>query len=272
MRLARNILLNLSLVAAGFVFAIGDLAAQDAPILERVMTSDTLRVGMSGNQPPFNFRNRSGAMAGMDYELATLLAGAMGVELRIVTKPFGQLRAALKAGEVDAVISGMAITAQRARDMLFVGPYMVSGKSILTNSRALAAIDEAEDINRANLKLAALEGSTSQEFIERYVPEAQLTTVEDYEEAVQMVINDTVDALVADMPICVLAVLRYPDRGLVTLAELLTIEPIGVAVPANDLMFRSLIQNYMDGPAGLGILEELRSMWFDDGSWIATLP
>jgi len=270
MRVARKVLLGI--VAAAWVFTAGDLAAQDAPVLDRVMQSDTLRVGMSGNQPPFNFRNRSGTMAGMDYDLATLLARAMGVELRVLTMPFGQLRAAVKAGEVDVVISGMAITADRARDVLFVGPYMVSGKSILTNSRALAAAHEAQDINRANLKLAALQGSTSQEFVERYVPEAQLVTVDDYDEAVQMVLNDTVDALVADMPICILSVLRYPDRGLATLTEPLTVEPIGVAVPANDFMFRSLVQNYMDGLAGLGVLEELRKKWFEDGSWVATLP
>jgi polar amino acid transport system substrate-binding protein len=264
--------LVLSLFILVFALTVSDLAAQDAPVLDRVMETQTLRVGMSGNQPPFNFRNRSGAMAGLDVDLATLLAGAMGVELSIVNKPFGQLRAALEAGEVDMVISGMAITAERARDALFVGPYMVSGKSILTNSRALAAAEEAVDINQADLKLAALAGSTSQAFIERYVPEAQLVAVDDYDEAVQMVIDDTVDALVADMPICVLSVLRYPDRGLATLTEPLTIEPIGIAVPANDLMFRSLVQNYLDGLAGLGAVEELQSKWFADGSWIATLP
>lgn len=266
----RNIVLGL--VAAVFALSVGDLAAQDAPVLDRVMQTETLRVGMSGNQPPFNFHNRSGAMAGMEVDLATLLAQAMGVELSIVTKPFGQLRAALEAGEVDMVMSGMAITAERARDALFVGPYMVSGKSILTNSRALAAAEEAVDINRADLKLAALAGSTSQIFIETYVPEAQLITVDDYDEAVQMVIDDAVDALVADMPICVLSVLRYPDRGLATLTEPLTIEPIGIAVPANDLMFRSLVQNYLDGLAGLGAVEALQSKWFEDGSWVATLP
>jgi hypothetical protein len=70
MRPARKVLLGI--IAAAWALTAGDLAAQDAPILDRVMQSDTLRVGMSGNQPPFNFRNRSGTMAGMDYELATL--------------------------------------------------------------------------------------------------------------------------------------------------------------------------------------------------------
>ncbi len=266
-------MLGLGLVVATLVLAVGQtLSAQEAPVLDRIVQSSTLRVGMSGNQPPFNVSNRSGNLMGMDVDLANLLAGAMGVELSIVTKPFGQLRSALKAGEIDMVISGMTITADRAREMLFVGPYIVSGKSLLTNSRALAAVDEAGDINAANFKLAALEGSTSQTFVQRFVPKAQLIIVADYDEAVQMVLNDEVDALVADMPICVLSLLRYPDRELVTLTQPMTIEPIAVAVPASDPAFRSLVQNYMSAFAGMGVLEELQKKWFEDGSWVASLP
>ena len=259
-------------VVAFALTATPDLAAQDAPVLDRVTQSGTLRVGMSGNQPPFNFRDRSGTMAGMEVELAALLAQAMQVELSIVTRPFGQLRAALEAGEIDVIMSGMAITTERAREMLFVGPHMISGKSILTNSRALAAADEASDINQPNFKLVALAGSTSQRFVERNVPEAELITVDDYDEAVQMVLNDEVDAMVADLAICILSLLRYPDRGLATLTDPLTIEPIGIAVPPHDLLFRSLVQNYIEAFTGLGVVEELRLQWFEDDSWITTLP
>ena len=264
----------LSVLTAACVMAAGadHLAAQEAPVLDRVTSSSVLRVGMSGNQPPFNFRNRSGKLAGMEVQLAGLLAEAMGVELEIVTKPFGQLRGALKAGEVDMVMSGMTITAKRAREMFFVGPYLVSGKSILTNSRALAAAEEAGDIDRADVKLAALEGSTSQDFIEEHLTKAQLVKVDDYDEAVQMVLDDRVDALVADFPICVLSVLRYPDRGLVTLDEPLTIEPIGIAVPPNDHLFYGLVRNYLDAFAGLGVLDELHRTWLEDSAWIVTLP
>ena len=81
---------------------------------------------------------------------------------------------ALEGGEVDLVISGMTITAARSRKVSFVGPYVISGKSILTNSKALAAAREAGEINRADLKLAALAGSTSEEFIQKVAPEATL--------------------------------------------------------------------------------------------------
>lgn len=269
-------MIKIKALVGGCLVALGAFAtpvvAQDGATLDRVVTNSELRVGMSGNQPPFNMRSRTGSLIGLEVELANILAAAMNVELEIVTKPFGDLMAALEAGEVDMVISGMAITPARARRASFVGPYMLSGKSILTNSTALAAADSADDINRRNLKLAALENSTSQAFIERHAPDAQFVPIKDYDAGVQMVMNDEVDALVADMPITLLSILRFPDAGLVTLAEPLTIEPIGIAVPKMDNSFKSLVQNYIDTLEGTGILDALRQKWLEDGSWIPALP
>ena len=262
---ALGLLMGLAVGASG-------LAAQDGATLNRVVANQVLRVGMSGAQPPFNMRGRTDSLMGLEVDLAKILASAMQVELKIVTKPFSQLMAALAAGEVDMVISGMAITPGRAQTAGFVGPYMLSGKSILTNSTALAAIDSSDDINRRNLKLAALENSTSEAFIKRHAPQAQFVPIQDYDAGVQMVLNDEVDALVADMPITLLSLMRYPDAGLATLSQPLTIEPIGIAVPAADHRFQSLVQNYLDTLEGTGILEALRAKWLEDGSWVAALP
>lgn len=176
---------------------------------------------------------KSGELIGLDVDLAKMLAGAFGVEAKFVTKPFPQLLAALKASEVDIVVSGMAITAERSIDVTFVGPYLLTGNSILTNSRTLAAIENAGEINRANIKLAALANSTSQRFVERALPEAKLITTQDYDTAVNMVLNDEVDALVADMSVCLLSMLRFPGKGLATLNQPLALEPAGIAMLPN---------------------------------------
>ena len=262
-----------SLIVGGALAAAVPAAAQDGATLDRVVTNGELRVGMSGNQAPFNMKSRTGSMIGLEVDMANLLAAAMQVELTIVNKPFGQLMGALESGEVDMVISGMAITPARAQSAAFVGPYMLSGKSILAKATSpLGTADSPDDINQASIKLAALENSTSQSFIERYVPNAQLVAVADYDAAVQMVLNDEVDALVADQPITLLSILRDPDAGLGTLEEPMTIEPIGIAVPADDRRFAGLVQNYVDALEGTGILEVLRRKWLEDGSWIAALP
>ena len=182
-------LVALGLLALSALAVSTPAAAQDGATLNRVVANGELRVGMSGNQAPFNMMSRTGSLMGLEVDLANILAAAMQVELTIVTKPFGQLLAALDAGEVDMVISGVAITPERAQSAAFVGPYMLSGKSILTNSTALAAADSVDDINRRNLKLAALENSTSQAFIERWVPDAQFVPIQDYDAGVQMVLR-----------------------------------------------------------------------------------
>ena len=71
-----------------------------------------------------------------------------GLELEIVQQPFGQLLGALKKGKVDMVMSGVDITAARTKDFLFVGPYLLSGKSLVTTSKALAGAETVDDINR----------------------------------------------------------------------------------------------------------------------------
>lgn len=251
------------------------LAAGDAtasPVLSRIVKSGELRVGMSGNQPPLNVKSRSGEIIGLEVDLAMLLADSMGVTVKLVTKPFSELLGALKAGEVDLVMSGMTITPERNLEAAFVGPYFVSGKSILTKSAKLAAIDEKSGIDDSSISLAALKASTSQRFVEVLVPKATLVTVEDYDEGVKLVLDDKVDALVADYPICVLSVLRHPDHGLATLASPLTIEPIGIALPANDALLVNLVQNYLAALQGTGALDALRARWFEDASWLDQLP
>lgn len=252
--------------------ALSTVQAAEAPVLERILKSGELRVGLTGNQPPYNAKSRTGELIGLDVELAKMLAGAFGVEAKFVTKPFPELLTALKASEVDIVMSGMAITAERSVDVTFVGPYLLTGNSILTNSKTLAAIKNAGEINRANIKLAALESSTSQRFVERNLPEAQLTTTKDYDTAVNMVLNDEVDALVADMSVCMLSMLRYPGKGLATLNQPLALEPAGIAMLPKDHQLKNLIENYIKAFEGTGLLEQLRKKWLEDGSWIAALP
>jgi polar amino acid transport system substrate-binding protein len=249
-----------------------DVAAQDSPVLDRIVETATLRVGMSGAQPPFNMKSRDGAPMGLEVDLANALATAMKVELQIVQKPFADLIPALESGDVDMVLSGMTITANRSRSVSFIGPYVVSGKSILTKSANLAAAQEAGDLNEADIRLVTLRNSTSEEFVRMHLPQAQLSMADSYDEAIEMLRADQTGALVADMPICLLTVMRYPNEGFATLNQPLTLEPIGIAVPANDAQFLNLVRNYVTALEGTGILQALRQQWLEDGAWIAAMP
>ena len=240
--------------------------------LARIVKAGELRVGLSANQPPLNVRSKAGDIIGLEADLARLLAGSMGVKVKFVVKNFSDLIPALGKGEIDVAMSGITITPERNLDVAFVGPYFVSGKSLLTKSSSLAESDETADIDSADVTLAALESSTSQRFVEVLVPKAKLKTVADYDAGVAAVREDKVDAFVADFPICVLSVLRYGGEGLVTLAAPLTVEPIGIALPPDDFLFVNLVDNYLNSLEATGALERLRREWFENGAWLADLP
>ncbi len=246
--------------------------AADSPVIDRILSTGVLKVGMSGNQAPMNAKNKDGQLMGLEVDLANMLAAAMEVEAKFVVKPFPELLPALRSGEVDIVMSGMTITAKRTADVSFVGPYMLSGKSILTKSTLLAAADNAEDINEEHLTITALKDSTSQSFAEQYLPKATLVTSDDYDAAVKMVIDGQADVLVADMPICVTSVLKYPEADLVTLSQPLTVEPFGIAIPATDAQLLNLLENYLRTLEEMEVLEDLKRKWLDNGSWVSTLP
>jgi polar amino acid transport system substrate-binding protein len=240
--------------------------------LESIRATGVLRVGMTGKQPPFNVRTRSGAIIGLDADLANALADTIGVRAEFVELDFNQLISALEEGQVDMVISELTMTPGRNSRVAFAGPYFISGKAILTKSATLARANEAEDINRPGITLTALSGSTSEDFVRELVPSARLIATTDHQQAAQLVIDDEADAMVADLPTCVVTELRNPDAGLSTLASPLSYEPLGIALPADDPLLLNLVQNYMYLLEGTGLMDQLRAKWFSDPSWLSELP
>ncbi len=137
------------------------LYPQEGKVLSRVLKRGELRVGTTGNQPPFSVKTKDGDLIGYEIELATLLANAMNVRLTFVEKPFSELLPALENNEVDIVMSGMTITPERNLKCAFIGPYIISGTSILVKTSRLPMLDELGEINQPTVKIAVLKGSTS---------------------------------------------------------------------------------------------------------------
>ncbi len=258
-------------VIALFVFAV-TLPVQAGDTLDRVVDFKVLKVGMSADQPPLNTYNREGQLMGYDVDLARALATAMRARLEIKVLPFGELLEALAKDEVDAVISGMSITPQRSQTVSFVGPYMMSGKSLLTRNSVLAGVESASDFDRPDVKLVALKNSTSAEFARSTAPNAQLREIDHYDDGVKLVIDGEADAMIADLTICLLTVLRNPDAGLTTLPRPITVDPIGIAINRDDPEFYNLLDNYLEAYTRSGLLTKLREKWFESNDWVKALP
>ncbi len=203
------------------VFAAG-LSACVTTTIQRVAEKGDLIVGAAANMPPLNMTTKDGKIIGYEIDLARLIAGALGVSLKLAPMPFSELLPALEDGTVDMVISGMTITPEWNLKFAFVGPYFISGKSVLSKKATIKLATDANKLNRSDTSLAGLENSTSERFVKDFLPRANLFTVKSYDDGVKMVLDDKVEALIADYPITIVSVFRYPNRGLVSLVTPVT--------------------------------------------------
>ena len=96
--------------------------AQDAPAVWEVGTEPAF--------PPFEMKDDSGNLVGFDIELMTAMGEAAGREVRFITLPFDGLIPALQSRTIDAAISGMTVTAERAQTIDFTRPYFKAGLAI----------------------------------------------------------------------------------------------------------------------------------------------
>jgi polar amino acid transport system substrate-binding protein len=239
--------------------------------MDSILKKGELLVGITGTQPPLNATNKDGKIIGYDADIARLIAMNMGVKVKFSTMPFAKLLPALKAGKVDMVLSSMTMTLERNREVAFVGPYYISGKGIITKTQTISTLQQAEGLNNPEFKVAALKNSTSQSFVEEAAPKAQLVPTKSYDEALDMLLKDKINVIVADYPYCAFAAFRYQDKGLVAGQSKFTFEPLGIAVPEDALLINWL-GNFISMFEASGQLKNLNEKWFQDGSWIKELP
>jgi polar amino acid transport system substrate-binding protein len=239
--------------------------------MDRILERGELLVGTTANQPPLTAKSKEGEIIGLDADLARLIALNMGVQVKFVTMPFAELLPALQAGKVDMILSSMSMIPGRNLKVAFIGPYFVSGKGILTKTKTIAALQEPAGLNNPSFRVAALSNSTSQKMVEENAPKAKLVTAKSYDEAMELLLGDKVDVMVADYPFCALTAYRYRDKGLTAGQARLTYEPLGIAMP-EDALLMNWVQNFLIMLNGSGELKRISEYWMNDGSWVKMLP
>jgi len=240
--------------------------ASPTSALDQIQKKGELVVGTSGDMPPLNMTTKDGEIIGLEPDIAKLIADGMGVKLRFEKMPFSKLLKALESGKVDIILSEMTITSKRNLKVAFVGPYFISGKSVLAKQEKINSIKNINDLNNAQTTITALKGSTSQLLVQNKIPNAKFIPAENYDEEV---INGKVDALVAGYPICLVSTHRYPKQNLSAVFPPFTYEPIGIAMPPNDPQLINWFENFITTLNGSGKLKKLIKKWFhSESSWI----
>ena len=132
------LVLGAALLAAGLVAPTGSRAQAQQPVIPQMwdtkeqlkkpdLTSiQRLRFLTTTDFPPFNFLDDGGKLSGFHIDLARAICGVLDIADRcqIQAMPWSDLEGALDRHEGEAIIAGLAITAQTRGKYAFTRPYL----------------------------------------------------------------------------------------------------------------------------------------------------
>ncbi len=148
---------------------------------------------------------------GYDVMIAKKICEANGWELELIQSDWDSLVPGVQTGTFDAVIAGQSMTAERAEQVDFAGPYFYA--TIVCLTKAGSPFAEAKSI--ADLAGGSCTAQIATIWYDQCLPQitgADIKPASETAPAMLMALEtDTVDFVCTDMPTAQGAVAAYPD-------------------------------------------------------------
>ena len=157
------------LIAAGLAGLIALAAAAQADVLDDIKKRGTLIVGVKPDYKPFGFRDPSGALIGLEPDLAADVAKKLGVKLELVPVISANRMEFLNQGKIDLMIATMSDKPERRKVVQVIEPlYYSDAVNILL--RKDAPVKSWDDIK--GKKLCGTTGAFyNKDIAQKYGPE-----------------------------------------------------------------------------------------------------
>ncbi len=168
-------------------------------MLANILKSGVLRVGTTGDYPPFSFIDKtSGEYSGIDIDLARNLASSLEVELQFIDTSWPGLMADLAANKYDVGMSGISRTLLRQRTAFFSDAYSTGGKTPIARCDAVAALNSLIKIDQSSVRLIVNPGGTNEMFVRKHINHAQIIVYPDNTRIFDQLIERHADVMITD--------------------------------------------------------------------------
>lgn len=209
------------------------LGAASADKLDEIKAAGKLVVGANVLFPPYEFywTNPETGMeeyAGFDMALAAGLANELGVELVIADQDFAGLVTALRNGDMDCVISGMAIRADRLEVIDFSVPYFSGTQIMVVRAEDAETLTTVEAM--AGKKVGAQTGSLQAGILEEQFAASEQMLMDKIPLMVLDLINGELDGLLLTDTVAMQYINVYPGKMVISEVPVVYDNTAGVGV------------------------------------------
>lgn len=245
-------------IAAGVALAATVVPAK-ANQLQDILSAGEIRVGVLLDVAPWGFKNEEGEPAGLDVEVAQLLAADLGVDLEIVPVTGPNRIPTLLSDKVDVLIAALGATPERAQQVAFSQPYAAVELGVY----GPADMEKAETPDQlAGQAIAVAKGTTLDLWLTENAPEANLIRFEDVPSVLSAYMAGQAGAFAENSAIVAEAAKDMPDAEM-ELKFLIRQSPAHIAVRQGETVLLQWLDTFLFANRLNGKLPELQEKWFN---------
>ncbi|WP_244072368.1 transporter substrate-binding domain-containing protein [Nitrosomonas sp. PY1] len=237
-----------------------------AGVLEKALESRQLRVGVSLYEP-WAFKNQANDLIGFEIELAKQLAKDLGVQPVFVTLEWSQLIDALEAKQIDIIISGMAITPERALRANFSNAYASAGFDVAASLSKTAHINSLSELNHPEMTIGVVSNTVPEQLARKIFEKATIKSFKQHYDVRKAILNNEIHAWFDSTPIPRYLALEYPDKVDTPLKEPLLGYKAGMAINKGDQEFLNYLNSWITVRDADGWISSRHKHWFESLDW-----
>jgi len=239
-----------------------------ASTLSEIVKRGELRVAVQSGAAPYAFIDKHGEQAGSMIDFTKGMADAMGVKLEILDFDWDGLIPALLSGKADILAADMTPTLKRALKISFTDPWIEVQPCVFTKNGA--TFQTLEDVNKPEVTVGVLLGSTGENIAKKYLPKAKIKSYKGGGRmVVQALVAGHVDAGVND-DLAVLTVLPdFPPNSVRLLDKRLGLgkDSLSFAVRQDSVNLWQWINLYFKTIRSNGAYDENIAYWMEGTDW-----
>ena len=220
-------------IAAAMVMAVSSVQVH-AGALQDILSSGTLKVGTTGDWNPMTMKDSAtNSYTGFDIDVMTQLAADLGVELELVPTEWKTLVAGITAGKYHMTGSA-SVSPARAKATGYSDSYFSLATVPLTLKSNADKYKDWEDLNNADVRVAATLGTTQEKQVKQYFPDAKHVIVEAPAQPFQQVLSGRADAHITSNVEANKLVAIHSDLMIVPVSAPKSPTPIAMLLPQAD--------------------------------------
>ena len=227
----------------------------------------SIRFLTTADFPPFNYRDRTGELVGFNVDLSRAICADLSITCTIQAWPWEQAGKALEDGQGDALIAGLAMSAENGALFDFSNIYMMlPGRFVVTKDAVTAPFDPASLVGKT---VAVRKGSAHETFVTRYLAGATVREFDTEIAALDAVRDKQADAFFGDAMRASFWLNTNPDccsfAGEPYFRPDLFGDGLSIAVVGGHDTVRLAIDYSLARLKKSGVLDELYLRWFPMG-------